>query len=120
MTAARPLIAIAAGAVLLLGGCGLDGGTATPGPATTAVSSQFNAADDPSAAPGAGQAAAQIQQNRTAAKGGTPSLLGPGLIVGAVLVFLGVGLLLRLRIRNRGLKNQRNLTPTSFYPAPYN
>ena len=46
MAAARPLIAVAAGAVLLLGGCGFDGGTATPGPATTtAVSPQFNAAD---------------------------------------------------------------------------
>jgi hypothetical protein len=31
-----------------------------------------------------------------------PSLLGPGLIIGAVLVFLGVSLLLRLRLRNRG------------------
>lgn len=31
----------------------------------------------------------------------TPSLLGPGLIVGAVLVLVGVGLLLRVRLRNR-------------------
>jgi hypothetical protein len=30
-----------------------------------------------------------------------PSLLGPGLIIGAVLVFLGIALLLRLRLKNR-------------------
>jgi hypothetical protein len=36
------------------------------------------------------------------AAGDGPSLLGPGLIVGAVLVFLGVALLLRLRMRGRG------------------
>jgi uncharacterized protein (DUF305 family) len=46
VAAARPLIAVAAGAVLLLGGCGIAGGTVPPGPATTtAVSPQFNAAD---------------------------------------------------------------------------
>jgi hypothetical protein len=82
------------------------GGVAAPG-------------DQDTASPGAGQAA-QIQPNKTAANARTPSLLGPGLIVGAVLVFLGIGLLLRLRTRNRGLKQQRNLTPTSFHPAPYN
>jgi hypothetical protein len=42
-----------------------------------------------------------LAADRTASEGGVPSLLGPGLIVGAVLVFLGVGLLLRLRMRNR-------------------
>jgi hypothetical protein len=76
------------------------------------------AGDQDTASPGAGPAGAQIQPNKTAADARTPSLLGPGLIVGAVLVFLGIGLLLRLRTRNRGLKQQRNLTPTSFYPAP--
>jgi hypothetical protein len=92
----------------------------SPSPSASDDAGGVAAADDQTAAPGAGQAAAQVQQNKTSAKGGTPSLLGPGLIVGAVLVFLGVGLLLRLRSRSRGLKNQRNLTPTSFYPAPYN
>ena len=38
---------------------------------------------------------------QTAGTGGTPSLLGPGLIVGAVLVFVGVALLMRIRLRNR-------------------
>jgi hypothetical protein len=41
----------------------------------------------------------------------TPSLLGPGLIVGAVLVFIGVGLLLRLRLRNRPKRPQRPQMP---------
>jgi hypothetical protein len=36
----------------------------------------------------------------------TPSLLGPGLIVGAVLVFIGVGLLLRIKLRNRSRPRQ--------------
>lgn len=49
-----------------------------------------------------------------ASNGGTPSLLGPGLIVGAVLVFLGVALLLRLRMRNR---ESRRPAPTRFYPV---
>jgi hypothetical protein len=48
--------------------------------------------------------------------GGTPSLLGAGLIVGGILVFLGVGLLLRLRMRGRAPKHSAQL-PTGFYPA---
>jgi len=72
--------------------------------------------DTPSAPP----PALNIPTTQAAAKSRTPSILGPGLIVGAVLVFLGVALLMRLRSRNRGLKNQRRLTPTSFYPTPDN
>jgi uncharacterized protein (DUF305 family) len=46
VAAARPWIAVAAGAVLLLGGCETARGSETPGPATTtAVSPAFNAAD---------------------------------------------------------------------------
>jgi hypothetical protein len=47
---------------------------------------------------------------------GTPSLLGAGLIVGGILVFLGVGLLLRLRMRGRAPKHGSDL-PTGFYPT---
>lgn len=36
-----------------------------------------------------------------ASNGRTPSLLGAGLIIGALLMFMGVGLLLRLRLRAR-------------------
>lgn len=47
---------------------------------------------------------------------GTPSLLGAGLIVGGILVFLGVGLLLRLRMRSRTPKHGSQVA-TGFYPA---
>jgi hypothetical protein len=54
----------------------------------------------------------------TAGSGGTPSLLGPGLVVGAVLVFLGVGLLLRIRMRTRPARHGRRGTPADLRPAP--
>lgn len=88
-----------------------------PDPSTSGDTGDDAAAgdtDDPSSTP---PAAADIAQNPAAAVGSAPSLLGPGLIIGAVLVFLGVALLLRLRLRNRGPKNG-HLPPTSFYPAP--
>ena len=50
---------------------------------------------------------------------GTPSVLGPGLIIGAVLVFLGVALLLRIRTRNRkeqpAWQAETQNLPTGFY-----
>ncbi|HEY0000554.1 MAG TPA: hypothetical protein VGB74_08875 [Actinoplanes sp.] len=49
---------------------------------------------------------------------GTPSVLGPGLIIGAVLVFLGVGLLLRMRTRNRQSAAWEAESPTGFYQMP--
>lgn len=52
--------------------------------------------DEPAAPPAGG-----IDARPAAAQGRATSLLGPGLIVGAVLVFAGVGLLLRIRMRNR-------------------
>jgi hypothetical protein len=83
-----------------------DAGAATPGDQDTSA---------PAAAPPPG---GDITSNRAAASGGIPSLLGPGLIIGAVFVFAGIGLLLRIRMRNKSPKvNQRPL-PTSFYPAP--
>jgi hypothetical protein len=56
--------------------------------------------------------------------GGTPSVLGPGLIIGAVLVFLGVALLLRIRSRNRkgdgdpAWQARTQALPTGFYSMP--
>ena len=56
--------------------------------------------------------------------GGTPSVLGPGLIIGAVLVFLGVALLLRIRTRNRkadgdpAWQAHTQSLPTGFYSMP--
>jgi hypothetical protein len=95
---------------------------AIPNPAASASGDAGGVAgadDEDTAAPGIGDTAvAQVPpQNQASANGRTPSLLGPGLIVGAILVFMGVGLLLRLRSRSRGLKNQRRMTPTSFYPT---
>jgi hypothetical protein len=53
---------------------------------------------------------------------GTPSVLGPGLIIGAVLVFLGVALLLRIRSRNRkaepAWQAETQTLPTGFYSMP--
>ncbi|MEV4702135.1 hypothetical protein [Actinoplanes sp. NPDC049316] len=79
------------------GDASIDGGgeaTATPEPAES---------DDIGAVP-------------ASATGDGPSLLGPGLIVGAVLVFLGVALLLRLRMRTRGTPGHGAM-PTGFHPG---
>ncbi|WP_161790701.1 hypothetical protein [Actinoplanes utahensis] len=46
------------------------------------------------------------------------SLLGPGLIVGGICVFLGVLLLLRLRARARQVRIEEQTTPTGFYSMP--
>jgi hypothetical protein len=69
------------------------------------------------AAPQAGDTG-EPELSAAAGSGGTPSLLGPGLIIGAVLVFLGVGLLLRIRMRNRSARHSRRSMPRSVYPAP--
>ncbi|MEU4557841.1 hypothetical protein AB0F72_05610 [Actinoplanes sp. NPDC023936] len=45
-------------------------------------------------------------------------LLGPGLIVGGVFVFLGVLLLLRIRSRARAARQRARQVPTGFYTMP--
>ncbi|MEU8239882.1 hypothetical protein AB0C07_16685 [Actinoplanes missouriensis] len=45
-------------------------------------------------------------------------LLGPGLIVGGVFVFLGVLLLLRIRSRSRAARLRAQQVPTGFYTMP--
>ncbi|MCA2217795.1 hypothetical protein [Jidongwangia harbinensis] len=55
-----------------------------------------------------------LAANPASSEGGVPSLLGPGLVIGAVLVFLGVGLLLRLRLRLRAAKAPMR---TTAYPT---
>jgi hypothetical protein len=103
--------------------------TPTPSPAESekAVASPSpiapaGAADDGSAPPAAAAPADDDPGAKAAASSnGIPSLLGPGLIVGAVLVFLGVALLLRIRLRNRGAKRaaaaaQRQMT-MPYFPA---
>jgi hypothetical protein len=46
------------------------------------------------------------------------TLLGPGLIVGGICVFLGVLLLLRLRVRARTARIESQALPTGFYQMP--
>jgi hypothetical protein len=75
-----------------------------------------DASDEPSesAAAPAVTAPSDVAANAAAAEGGIPSLLGPGLIVGALFVLLGVGILLRLRLRAKA--SAAPAMPTSFYP----
>jgi hypothetical protein len=61
-----------------------------------------------------GTGAADANTVPAAADSQPPSLLGPGLVVGALLVFAGVGLLLRLRMRN---KQEASPMPPGFYPS---
>ncbi|GAA1634065.1 hypothetical protein [Actinoplanes couchii] len=76
------------------------------------------------------QPAAPIEQERTADTGGNnadaalianqSSLLGPGLIVGGICVFLGVMLLIRLRSRARRTQMADRAAPTGFYSSSGN
>ena len=70
----------------------------------------------PATQPSSAQAAA------LARAGGSTSILGPGLIVGAVLVLLGILLLVRLRKRNGagkpGWHEETQMLPTGFYNLP--
>ena len=73
-----------------------------------------DAVDDEAAAPEPTRTSGSIDGVAASSDSGSPSLLGPGLIVGAVLVFLGVALLLRLRTRNRSA--QHGAVPAHFHP----
>jgi hypothetical protein len=70
------------------------------------------------AAPAAATSSAQVAA--LARAGSSTSILGPGLIVGAVLVLLGVFLLVRLRKRNSkpGWHEETQMLPTGFYNLP--
>jgi hypothetical protein len=90
---------------------------ASPSPSESSPEPEESADDEETAEPEDTDADADLAAVPTSGNGsGTPSLLGAGLIVGGILVFLGVGLLLRLRLRNRNPKHGGQL-PTSFYPA---
>jgi hypothetical protein len=105
--------------------------TATPSPTPTdsgaGAGADPTASDDPtasadvtdtpsdSAAAPAATSTDGTQANAAASQGGVPSLLGPGLIIGALFVFIGVGILLRLRMRTKESKG--HLPPTGFYPT---
>jgi len=82
---------------------------------------QAPVADDQPTTPAARASTSAAALTPTA---GTPSVLGPGLIIGAVLVFLGVALLLRIRTRNRkadgdpAWQAHTQSLPTGFYSMP--
>jgi hypothetical protein len=95
--------------------------SAKPAPTETDTATEQPVSDDQTAP------AAKATTTSAALKptgGGTPSVLGPGLIIGAVLVFLGVALLLRIRTRNRKADGEpawqanTQTLPTGFYSMP--
>lgn len=89
---------------------------ASPSPSESAAEPE-ESADEETAEPEPSDAEADIAAVPASGNDtGTPSLLGAGLIIGGILVFLGVGLLLRLRMRGRAPKTGNHL-PTGFYPA---
>lgn len=101
----------------------------TPVSATTSATPPASASASPSSTfsaeptePAAVVPTDQISANpaASATRGGPPSVLGPGLIIGAVLVFVGVALLLRLRSRNRNpaFADEGPALPTGFYNLP--
>ncbi|MCM4084092.1 hypothetical protein [Paractinoplanes hotanensis] len=86
----------------------------TPEETEPAPEEQAAAADEPAAdATSAGAAALNPASSSS-------NVLGIGLIVGALMVFLGVGMLLRLRTRNRRqlLQAEAPAMPTGFYNMP--
>ncbi|GGN82051.1 hypothetical protein GCM10010112_59150 [Actinoplanes lobatus] len=64
------------------------------------------------------RAVADPDETETALVADDTTLLGPGLIVGGVCVFLGVLLLVRLRARARQARQDAQSTPTGFYRMP--
>jgi len=90
---------------------------ASPSPSESSPEPEESATDEGTAEPEPTDTEADVAAVATAGSdSGTPSLLGAGLIVGGILVFLGVGLLLRLRLRSRTPKHSSQL-PTGFYPT---
>jgi len=90
---------------------------ASPSPSESSPEPEESATDEETAEPEPTDTEADVAAVPTSGSdSGTPSLLGAGLVVGGVLVFLGVGLLLRLRMRSRTPKHGAQL-PTGFYPA---
>jgi hypothetical protein len=89
--------------------------TKSPSPSPTASPSPSETSLAPIDSPEPEESADDLEAVPAAAGGGPPSLLGPGLIVGALLVFVGVAILLRLRMRNREAERRTAAVPTGFY-----
>ncbi|MEV6300313.1 hypothetical protein AB0M02_12990 [Actinoplanes sp. NPDC051861] len=86
--------------------------SAEPSEGAGAVAPEGNAG----AAPPAGAGDADEVDAALAAE--ETSLLGPGLIVGGVFVFLGLLMLLRIRSRARAARRREEMIPTGFYTMP--
>jgi hypothetical protein len=90
--------------------------SATPSTPPPADEEEAAGEEESAPAPEATESAAALNP-----AAGTTSVLLPGIIIGAVLVFLGVGLLLRIRTRNRknpAWANETQALPTGFYNLP--
>ncbi|WP_433790403.1 hypothetical protein [Actinoplanes sp. CA-252034] len=85
----------------------------TQGAAEEEDAENDDAGDDGGAAivPDAGDAETALVAQQT-------SLLGPGLIIGGICVFLGVLLLIRLRMRAKVVQVEEQSLPTGFYGMP--
>ena len=92
--------------------------SASPSPSPSATPTEEAPAEDEPVADE--EAAATPTESEAAAlnpASSSSNVLGIGLIVGALMVFLGVGMLLRLRLRNRRQPAEVQL-PTGFYDMP--
>jgi hypothetical protein len=83
----------------------------SPSPSESATAADDTTADDTTDPPNL--AVQPTDPTQASANSNVPSLLGPGLIVGALCVFIGIGILLRLRMRTKPPKNPP--LPTGFY-----
>jgi len=92
----------------------------SPSPSAS-PSTSFSAEPPQAADVTASQNPINVNPAASAGRTGGPSVLGPGLIIGAVLVFVGIALLLRLRSRNRrgpAFADDTQMLPTGFYNLP--
>ncbi|WP_250037948.1 hypothetical protein [Paractinoplanes maris] len=93
--------------------------TPSPTPTETAPAAEEETEEAVADEPPAGETSTDAAALTPASS--TSNVLGIGLIVGAVMVFLGVGMLLRLRVRNRrqpALQAETQSLPTGFYSMP--
>lgn len=87
----------------------------SPSPSPTASEPEEEESEEAAAPAEETTTPGDVDANAASANGAPPSLLGPGLVVGALLVFAGVGILLRLRSRNREAAVSAAAPPTGFY-----
>ncbi|MBU2668495.1 hypothetical protein KOI35_33780 [Actinoplanes bogorensis] len=89
----------------------------TPSPTPSATPTEEPAEDEEAVDDQAAPAPTETDTAALTPASSSSNVLGIGLIVGALMVFLGVGMLLRLRIRNRRQPAEVQL-PTGFYDMP--